>query len=229
MSIHFEQEIDGLRQRLLTMASLAARAVRQAFRAWEDRDDDLARAVREEDEAIDRMEVELDEIAIRLLSMAPLAGELRSIIVAMKVSHDLERVGDEATAIAKRVLELNTEPPLKTTVELSRMCGMAVEMLDQAIAAFVQHEPERARALIPHDREVDALNRRIQAELVSYMMAQPEAIPRALNLMAISRRLERIADHATNIAEEVVYLFEARDIRHVGKDQAATAAGKELG
>ena len=228
MSAHFEQELDGLRQQLLTMASLAASGVRNAIKALVDRDDELARQVKDDDDAIDRLEVELDEIAIRLLSMAPLAGELRSIIVGMKISHNLERVGDEATAIAKRVLELNTEPPIRASIDLSRMSLQPVEMLNQAIAAYIEGEPDKARAIIPRDREVDALNRHIQRDLVAFMTADTSGINRALNLMAISRRLERIADHATNIAEEVVYLLEARDIRHVGKDKAITAPGKEM-
>lgn len=228
MSVHFEQEIGALRQKLLTMASLAASGVHNAVRSLVERDDDLARRVKEEDNAIDQLEVELDEMAIRLLAMAPLAGELRLIIVAMKISHDLERVGDEANAIAKRVLELDTEPPLKTDLPLAQMASMAVKMLDQAITAYVNRQPELARVLIPQDRQVDVLNRQIQAELVTLMTADPSTISRALNLMAISRRLERIADHATNVAEEVVYLFEARDIRHVGKENAPSAPGKEL-
>jgi phosphate transport system protein len=228
MSVHFEQEIHALRQKLLTMASLAAEGVHNAVRALAERDDDLARRVKEDDSAIDRLEVELDEAAIRLLAMAPLAGELRLIIVAMKISHDLERVGDEATAISKRVLELDTEPPLKADLPLAQMATLAVTMLDQSITAFLNRQPDLARVLIPQDREVDALNRKIQADLVSLMTADSSTISRALNLMAVSRRLERIADHATNVAEEVVYLFEARDIRHVGKANAPSAPGKEL-
>ncbi len=226
MSAHFEHELGGLRQRLVTMASLAAQSVRQALQAMEIRDDDLARQVRHEDEAIDALEMELGEAAIRLLSMAPLAGELRLIIVAMKISHDLERVGDEATAIAKRVLELNTEPPLLPPPELASLGTQAVAMLDDAITSFVAQNPAQARSLIPRDREIDALNRHVHQELVALMTRDPACIGRALNLMAISKRIERIADHATNIAEEVVYLLEARDIRHVGKDNAVTAPGK---
>jgi len=216
---HFEQELASLKDRLLTMASLAEAAVNKAVKALIDRDDDLARQVKEQDSAIDRLEIELDDMGINLLSKAPLASDLRLITVAMKISHDLERVGDEATTIARRSVELSQEPQLKPYVDIPRMAKMALEMLDDALNAFVQRNPEKARAVIPRDREVDLLNRQLHRELSSYMVEKPTTITRCLNLMVISKSLERIADHATNVAEEVVYLYEAKDIRHTGKGQ----------
>ena len=216
---HFEQELASLKDRLLTMASLAEAAVNKAVKALIDRDDDLARQVKEQDSAIDRLEIELDDMGINLLSTAPLASDLRLITVAMKISHDLERVGDEATTIARRSVELSQEPQLKPYVDIPRMAKMALEMLDDALNAFVQRNPEKARAVIPRDREVDLLNRQLHRELSSYMVEKPTTITRCLNLMVISKSLERIADHATNVAEEVVYLYEAKDIRHTGKGQ----------
>jgi phosphate transport system protein len=225
---HFEQEIAALKERLLTMASLAEAAVNKAIKALVERDDELARAVKEEDNAIDRLEIELDDMAINLLSKAPLASDLRLITVAMKISHDLERVGDEATTIARRSLELSQEPQLKPYIDIPRMAKKALEMLDDALDAFVSRNPEKARAVIPRDRDVDLLNKQLHRELSSYMVEKPTTITRCLNLMVISKSLERIADHATNVAEEVVYLYEAKDIRHTGKGDGA-ASGTATG
>ena len=216
---HFDQELAALKEILLTMASKAEAAVNNALKALVDRDDDLARSVKEEDTALDRLEIEVDERAIGLLSKAPLASDLRLITVAMKISHDLERVGDEATTISRRAVELGQEPQLKPYIDIPRMAKMALEMLDHALDAFVSGKPEKARAVIPRDKEVDALNRQLHRELSSYMVEKPTTITRCLNLMVISKSLERIADHATNVAEEVVYLYEAKDIRHSGKGQ----------
>ena len=209
--LHFEQEITGLKERLLTMASKANNAVNKAIRALVDRNDDLARSVQEEDSALDQLEIEIDDIAIGLLSKAPLA----------KISHDLERVGDEATTISRRSIELSQEPQLKPYIDIPRMAKMALEMLNDALDAFVNRNPEKARAVIPRDLEVDLLNKQLHRELSSYMIEKPTTITRCLNLMVISKSLERIADHATNVAEEVVYLYEAKDIRHTGKGQEA--------
>ena len=218
---HFDQELVALKEKLLTMASKAEAAVNNAIKALVDRDDDLARSVKEEDNALDQLEIEVDETAIGLLSKAPLASDLRLITVAMKISHDLERVGDEATTISRRAVELSQEPQLKPYIDIPRMAKMALEMLDHALDAFVNANPEKARAVIPRDKEVDALNRQLHRELSSYMVERPTTITRCLNLMVISKSLERIADHATNVAEEVVYLYEAKDIRHTGKGQAS--------
>ena len=218
---HFEQELAALKDKLLTMASLAESAVNKAIQALMERDDDLASAVKEEDSAIDRLEMELDGMAIDLLAKAPLAGDLRLITVVMKISHDLERVGDEATTIARRSLALSREPPLPPPVELPRLAKMALEMLDDALDAFVNRHPEKARAVIPRDQEVDLTNKQLHHELSVHMVQQPAVILRCLNLMFISKSLERIADHATNVAEEVVYLYEAKDIRHSGAGRAS--------
>ena len=217
MHTHFEKELDELKENLLTMASLATAAVRNAIRALVDRDDDLARKVKQDDNEIDRHEIEVDEMDIQLLAKAPLASDLRLITVAMKISHDLERVGDESTTIARRSIELGQEPQLKPYTDISRMAAMALDMLNDGLAAFVNRLPEKARAVIPLDKEVDALNKQLQRELANFMIQKPECISRCLHLMTISKSLERIADHATNIAEEVVFLYEARDIRHAAR------------
>src|SRR2546421_6171416 len=216
---HLDQELAALKEKLLTMASKAEAAVTKAIKALVERDDDLARSVKEEDNAIDQLEIEVDDLAVGLLAKAPLASDLRFITVAMKISHDLERVGDEATKIARRSTDLSQEPQLKPYVDIPRMTRMGAEMMADALDAFVSRNPEKARAVIPRDKEVDLLNKQLHRELASYMVERPTTISRCLNLMVISKSLERIADHATNVAEEVVYLYEAKDIRHSGKGQ----------
>lgn len=223
MTIHFEHELVGLKEKLLTMASHAEGGVTKAIKALTERDDELARRVMADDVIVDQLEIEIDELSIQLLSKAPLATDLRLITVAMKISHDLERVSDEATTIARRSLELSLEPQLKPYVDVPRMAGMALEMLKDALDAFVNHDTAKARAIIPRDKEVDLLNKQLHRELSSYMVERPSTITRCLNLMVISKSLERVADHATNVAEEVVYLYEGRDIRHSGQ-MAAEAA-----
>ena len=217
MTTYFAQELEALKGKLRTMGSLAAIAVNDSIKALVARDDALARRVEADDTQLDRLEIEVDEMAVTLLAKAPLATDLRLVIVAMKASHDLERVGDEATAISRRALELNQEPPLKPYVDIPRMAAMALEMLRESLAAFMQSLPAQARAVIPRDHEVDALYRQLERELVSFILENPANTTRCLNLMSIAKRLERIADHATNIAEEVVYLYEAVDIRHTDK------------
>jgi len=214
MSVHFDQELDELKKKLLVMAGNAETAVSRAIRSFTDRDDDLARRVKQDDTILDEFEKEIDEVAINLLAKAPLASELRLITVAMKISHDLERVGDEATTISRRALELNQEPKLHTEVDLPNMATLGLAMLKEALEAFVNRNPAKARAIIPRDKQIDSLNKQLQRELASYMVERPATITRCLNLMTISKSLERIGDHATNIAEEVVYLHEGEDIRH---------------
>src|SRR5881409_2855058 len=156
MERHFEHELDELKQRLLTMASHAETAVKQAVEALMTRDDDLARQVRENDAVLDRFEIEIDELAIHLLAKAPLASDLRFVTGAMKISQNLERVGDEATKIAKRARDLSQEPPVKINLDLPRMATLALVMVKNALDSFVQKDSIAARAVIPKDKEVDA-------------------------------------------------------------------------
>ena len=209
-----EQELGDLKDRLLTMASIAEKSVKLAIEALLDRDDNKARKVIADDSLLDDLEMEIDEVAITLLAKAPLATDLRLITMAMKFSRDLERVGDETTTICRRTIELSQEPQLKPYVDIPKMATIALEMLGDAMNAFVQRTPDKARDIVPRDRDVDALHKQLQRELSSYMIEKPSSITRCLHLMTISKCLERIADHAANIAEEVVYLYEGKDIRH---------------
>ena len=224
MQTHFERDLALLKNILLEMASHAESAVRSAIRSLEQRDDELARQTIQDDSILDRYEMRVDDTSIQLLARAPLASDLRLITVAMKISRDLERVGDEATTISRRSIELNREPQLKPYVDIPRMANMGLEMLSDALDAFVAADPVKARAIVPRDKDVDALNKQLHRELASYMIESPATITRCLNLMVISKSLERIADHAANVAEDVVFLFEGRDIRHAESMQQASKA-----
>jgi len=225
MDNHFEMGLGELRQKLLLMASRAETSVNDSVKALMQRDHDLAVKVRADDDIIDQFEIDIDEMAIQLLTKAPLASNLRLVTVAMKVSQNLERIGDEATKIAKRARDLSQEPPVKITLDLPRLAGLALSMVKDSLDAFVQRDPVAARAIIPRDKEVDALNRELHTALAQHMVEHPDTIARCLNWIVAAKSLERIADHAKNIAEEVVYLCEAQDIRHNLKKEvpAATA------
>ena len=217
MQTHLEAEIDGLKQKLLLMASHAETSVQDAASALISRDDNLVLKVKANDDVLDAFEVEIDEMAVHLLAKAPLASSLRFVLMAMKISQNLERIADEAHKIAKRARDLNRETPLKTGVDFDGMGKKTVAMLKGALDSFVNRDPVAARAVISRDAEINALNKQFRAELERLMIADPENIRRALNLLIAVKCLERIADHAANIAEEVVYLCEASDIRHADK------------
>ena len=210
-----EEDLGGLKEKLLNMASHAETGVQRGIEALLKRDYDLALRVQADDAVVDGFELEVDDLAIKLLAQAPRASNLRLITVAMKISQNLERVGDETTTIARRVQELCQEAPLKLVVDIPQMASLAVQMLKRALDTFVNQDPAAARALIPQDKEIDALNKHIHRQLAGQMIEDPDTVTRCLSVMVISKSLERIADHAKNVAEEVVYLCEARDIRHL--------------
>jgi phosphate transport system protein len=216
---HFDDDLNQFKETLLIMGSHAESALAQAVQAVTERNDQIAEQVQQNDDIMDQYEIDIDDMAINLLAKAPLANDLRLITVAMKISQNLERIGDEATTIARRAVELNTEPQLKTYIDIPRMAAITLGMLRESLDAFVNKDTEKARAIIPRDKEVDAINRQLYRELAGFMAENPATIPRCLSLITISKSLERVADHATNIAQEVVYLCEARDIRHEAHKQ----------
>ncbi len=215
MSIHFEQHLDELKEKLLAMAGHAESALTRAVQALLERDAPLAARVVEDDKILDHYEIEIDELSIVLLAQAPLASHLRFITVAMKASHELERVGDESTTIARRAQKLAEAPALEVALPLSRMAALVGQLLQEALQSFVARTPAKALAVIPLDKEIDRLNRENYEALVAIMSRDADSISRALHWIAISKSLERIGDHATNIAEEVVYLYQGRDVRHL--------------
>lgn len=229
MQRHFDQELSLLKQKLLTLASHAEEAVSNSLKSLLERSDLQARTVIETDSLLDGMEVELDEMCISMLALrSPIASDLRLITTAMKITHDLERVGDEATTIARRVIELNTEPQLKPYIDISRMGLLALAMLKDALDAFVHGDSLKARTIVPRDKQVDQIHKQLRKELVNSMIENSASITRALNIMVISKSLERVADHAANIAEEVVYLYESRDIRHSHDNDISAPASESL-
>jgi len=215
MKRFFDAELETFRSNLVLMGEIAVRQVRQATDALVKSDISLAEQVEAADDELDQLEVKIDEEAIRYMSLrSPVATELRLVIVGMKASHDLERVGDEATNIVRRVTKLSAQPQLKPYVDLPRMAAIAMEMLRDALDCFLQVDAEKALAVCQRDREVDQINRQLYRELTSYMIERPDTTSRALELMFISKSIERIADHASNIAEEMIYLAKGEDVRH---------------
>lgn len=215
MKRFFDAELETFRSHLLQMGERAIDQTRLAMRALTDGDIPLADKVIAADDELDKLEVQIDDEAIRYMTLrGPVASELRVIVVGMKASHDLERVGDEATGIARRSRKLAIEPRLDLYVDLPRMANIALEMLRDALDCFVQEDESKALSVIRRDSEVDNLNRTVYRRLTSFMIERPDTISRALELMFISKSLERIADHAVNIAEEMVFLSKGLDIRH---------------
>jgi phosphate transport system protein len=197
------------------MASLADRNLALAMRALVERDEKLAATVEQEDSQLDELEVSIDELVINhMATHAPVATDCRFMLVASKISSNLERIADQAVSIARRSLELNREPLLKPLIDIPRMAQIAEGMLRDSITAFIDRKPELAQEIIRRDKEVDAINKQLARELTSFMLEDPTTITRALNLTIVARCLERIADHCKNIAEEVYYLYQAVDIRH---------------
>ena len=215
MQRHFHEELDALKQTLLAMGGLVEDQIRRVMRALVERDDEQAKDVIARDREVNAYENEIDEKCVELLALhQPAAGDLRFLTTAMKIVTDLERIGDQAVNIAQRALELNHEPQLKPYIDLPRMAEKAQAMVKESLDAFVARDTALARRVRAEDEAVDALNHQIFRELLIFTMADPTTIPRAIRLILIARFLERVADHATNIAEMVIYLVESRMVRH---------------
>src|SRR4030095_15973876 len=205
MQRHFHEELDALKQTLLAMGGLVEDQIRRVMRALLERDSDLAQEVIDRDGQVTAYDVEIDEKCVELLALhQPAAGDLRFITTAMKIVTDLERIGDQAVNIGQRVIELNREPQLKPYIDLPRMAERAQAMVKESLDAFVARDTELARRVRAEDDEVDALKEQIFRELLTFMMEDTRSLPRAIRLILISRCMERVADHATNIAEMVI-------------------------
>jgi phosphate transport system protein len=212
---HFEAERQALRNQLLTMGALVEDRVHRAIQALVERREEDAQRIIATDKEINDLQIEIDDRCLKLLALqTPLAVDLRLITSAMKINADLERVGDQAVNIAENVLQLLPHPPLKPLIDIPRMAGIAERMVRDALDSFVKGDAALARDVLRRDDEVDALKDTLFRELLTYMMADPGTIQRALALILIGRNLERIADHATNIAEDVIFIAEAKDVRH---------------
>ncbi len=215
MQRHFHEELATLKQTLLTMGGLVEDQIHRVMRALIERDDALAREVIDRDRRVNTLDVEVDEKCVELLALhQPAAGDLRFITTAMKIVTDLERIGDQAVNIAQRAIELNREPQLKPYIDLPRMAEKAARMVKESLDAFVNRDTTLARQVCGEDEAVDALKEQVFRELLTFMMEDARTIPRAIRLILISRFLERVADHATNIAEMVIYMVEGKMVRH---------------
>jgi phosphate transport system protein len=222
MERHFDEELNELKTRLLLMGGRAEAIVHKAIDALKTRDDVLAEEIFADDKAIDGLEIEIDARVIRLLALRqPVGSDLRFVTSALKIVGDLERVGDHAVNIAQSALKLSRERELKPLVDVPRMAVLSTRMLTEALDAFVRNDAAAARRILTEDDEVDALKRHLYDELLAYMIENPSAIARALELILVSRNLERVADLATNVAEEVVFIAEARVVKHHMEERPA--------
>lgn len=214
---HFQEELGTLQERLLAMGGFAEERVREAVHALVSRDAALAEQVLTGDEPINELHIEIDDRCFKLLALhQPMAADLRTIVAAVKINTDLERVGDLAVNIAEAAKRYLLHPPVKPLVDLPRMGEIAQRMLRDALDAFVRRDTALAEAVLAADDELDALKSQIFRELLTYMTRDQGTIEPALDLVLVSRHLERIGDHATNIAEDVIFLVSARDVRHSG-------------
>jgi len=221
MERHFHEELELVKEKTLKLGSLVETMVGRAVASLVDRDSRLADEVIASDQKVDFLDVEIDQDCLRLLALhQPAAKDLRFITTAMKITTDLERMADQAVNICERAIELNEEPQLKPYIDIPIMSQLSQKMMREALDAFVRRDAELARQVIPEDNKVDALKEQIFRELLTFMMEDPRTIPRAIRLILVSRHLERIADHATNIAEMVVFLVEGKNIRHVPPPEA---------
>jgi phosphate transport system protein len=216
----YEEELRGLRAGLLKMGGLVERQIAEAVESLVDRNTPQARQTIARDAEVNRMDVESDERCIRLLALhQPAASDLRFITTGLKITTDLERIGDNAVNICERAIELNEEPQIKPYIDIPRMASITQTMVKDSLDAFMRDDTTLAEEVIARDDEVDALNYQIYRELLSYMAEDPATITRATRILFVSKYLERIADHATNIAEMVVYMVKGRTIRHMDKKQ----------
>jgi len=214
---HFQEELGVLQERLLAMGGFAEERVREAVLALASRDAALADLVRSGDEPINDLHIEIDDRCFKLLALhQPMAADLRAIVAAVKINTDLERVGDLAVNIAEAAKRYLLHAPVKPLIDIPRMGEIAQRMLRDALDAFVRRDVTLAESVLAADDALDALKSQIFRELLTYMMQDGGKIEPSLDLILVSRHLERIGDHATNIAEDVIFLVSARDVRHLG-------------
>jgi len=212
---HFQMELEELKELLLQMAALVEKAISNAVEALVARDSKLAKKTLNGEDRINKMEITIDDMCLKLLALKqPMAADLRFITSAMKIITDLERIGDQAVNIAERAILLNEEPQLKPYIDIPRMAEIAQSMVKDVMDAFVNRDSKVARSVCARDDLVDKLNDQVFRELLTYMIADPKTITRAVHLVIVCRCLERIADHATNLAEDVIFMVDALVIKH---------------
>ena len=216
---HFEAELAQLKTRLLEMGGMAEEEVRLAVKALVDGDQELVDRVLSGDEPVNALHIEIDSRCFTLLALhQPMAADLRAIVAAVKINTDLERVGDLAVNIAEAARRYLMHPPVKRLIDIPRMATIAQSMLRDALDAFVRRDTDLAQRVLDEDDKLDALKTQIFRELLTYMLQDPTTIEPALDLILVSRHLERIGDHANNVAEDVIFIVSARDVRHHAAD-----------
>jgi phosphate transport system protein len=212
----YEEELKKLREEILYMGGMIEDQIQKSIKSLVERDSKLAELIIERDHEVNRLDVDIDDICVRLLALHQPAGrDLRFITTGLKITTDLERIGDMAVNICERALELNQEPQLKPYIDIPRMARVAQRMIRESLDAFVREDTELALKVCKDDEEVDQLNSQIFREVVTFMIDDPHTINRAIKISSISKYLERIADHATNIAEMVIFMVKGKSIRHL--------------
>jgi phosphate transport system protein len=220
MERHFERDLEELKERLLWMGSLAERAVHQAIHSVLDADEKLARAVLDEEPVINELQIEIDDRVVQLLALYQLmAADLRFVLAVSRINSDLERIGDQAVNIAQSATRVIRHPRVKPYVDLPRMSELAEGMVRDALNALVHKDVDLAKKILLRDDEVDSLRDQIFRELLSYMMGDSAVVFPAFELILVAKNLERIGDHATNIAEDVIYMVAGSDVRHAAPDR----------
>jgi phosphate transport system protein len=220
MERHFEKDLEELKERLLWMGSLTERAVRQSVKAVLESDESLGKAVLGDEDAINELQIEIDERVVQLLALQQLmATDLRFVLAVSRINNDLERIADQAVNIAQSALRIVRHPRVKPYVDLPRMGTLAESMVRDALNALVERNVELARSVLSRDDQVDGLRDQIFRELLTYMMENSAVVFPAFELILVAKNLERVGDHATNIAEDVIYIVAGRDVRHPALDR----------
>jgi phosphate transport system protein len=223
-SRQYERELQQLKEKILLLGGTVELMIASSMKSLLSRDSDLAKSVIASDPKVDAMELDIDHLCVNLLALRqPAASDLRFITTALKIVTDLERIGDLTVNIAERSMELNEEPPLKPYIDIPRMASKVAGMVHQALDAFVNRNPSLAREVLGEDDAVDRLNVQLFRELLTYMIEEPKNVARALRITFIAKYLERIADHATNIAQMVIFLCEGQDVRHTPAGRGSEA------
>jgi phosphate transport system protein len=221
---HFQQELDQLKAKLLEMSALVEAAVYRSVQGVVEKNEELARGVLKNEARVNQLEIEIDDLAIGLLALqAPMATDLRLITAAIKINNDLERMGDLSVSIAESALALLKDPIIRPLIDIPHIAGLAQGMVRKALDAFVSRDAELARSVLASDDAVDNLRTASYHELISFMESNPGQIPQAIRLLTVIRNLERIADHATNIAEDVLFLVKGIDVRHHNEARSPVA------
>ena len=215
MERQFDEELKNLKEKLMQMATLAEESITLAVRSLKERNENYAHQVFQGEEKLNLLDIEIDNLGMQLFALRqPMAIDLRLITATMRIAVELERIGDLAVNIAERSLELLKQPPLKPLIDIPRMADIAQQMVKDAIDAFINRNDKLAKGVCERDDEVDDLNDQIFRELLTYMMQEPKTIEIAVELILVGRHLERIADHATNIGEDVIYMVKGKTIKH---------------